>query len=369
MAHGYLLHQFFSPLYNHREDEYGVGSIADRARLAGRVLRAVRERVGADFTVGVRMSLGDFFPGGMELDDVIGIGRELAATARVDFFNLSGPGYHAFSLSVPPVGGPPDGWLAESSGAFRAAVDGTPVFLVGGIRRPEQVDAILAAGQADVVALTREQLAEPAWVEKVRSGRERGDHALHPRQPGLLHEPHARIAHPLHREPRRGPRVGLPPVPQTRTRAPLVAGRRRRPRRHEGRRDARQARPHRDAGGACRSPGRPGQPAPARARPRGHRPARQRSRGRARSPRRRRPPRDRAGRGRRARARRRPGPDARPARGRTAAASRRGTPACTSWTGPASRTSSPAGTSSRARRRHPARSRSSTTTAGATRPR
>jgi hypothetical protein len=171
MAHGYLLHQFFSPLYNHRTDEYG-GTIANRARLAGRVLRAVRERVGADFTVGVRMSLGDFFPGGMELDDVIGLGRELAATARVDFFNLSGPGYHAFSLSIPPVGGPPDGWLAESSGAFRAAVEGTPVFLVGGIRRPEQVDAILAAGQADVVALTREQLAEPAWVEKVRSGRE-----------------------------------------------------------------------------------------------------------------------------------------------------------------------------------------------------
>ena len=78
MAHGYLLHQFFSPLYNHREDEYGVGSVADRARLAGRVLSAVRERVGADLTVGVRMSLGDFFPGGMELDDVIGIGRELA---------------------------------------------------------------------------------------------------------------------------------------------------------------------------------------------------------------------------------------------------------------------------------------------------
>jgi 2,4-dienoyl-CoA reductase-like NADH-dependent reductase (Old Yellow Enzyme family) len=172
MAHGYLLHQFLSPLYNHRTDEYGVGSSADRARLAGRVLRAVRERVGADFTVGVRLSLGDFFPGGMELDDVIGIGRELAATARVDFFNLSGPGYHAFSLSIPPVGGPPDGWLAESSGRFRAAVEGVPVFLVGGIRRPEQVDSILAAGQADVVALTREQLAEPAWVEKVRSGRE-----------------------------------------------------------------------------------------------------------------------------------------------------------------------------------------------------
>ncbi len=171
MAHGYLLHQFFSPLYNKRTDEYG-GSIANRARLAGRVLRAVRERVGDDFTVGVRMSLGDFFPGGLELDDVIGIGQELAATSRVDFFNMSGPGYHTFFLSVPPIGGPPDGWLAEASGTFRASVGATPVFLVGGIRRPQQVDSILAAGQADVVALTREQLAEPDWVEKVRSGRE-----------------------------------------------------------------------------------------------------------------------------------------------------------------------------------------------------
>jgi 2,4-dienoyl-CoA reductase-like NADH-dependent reductase (Old Yellow Enzyme family) len=171
MAHGYLLHQFFSPLYNKRTDEYG-GSVANRARLAGRVLRAVRARVGDDFTVGVRMSLGDFVPGGLELDDVIGIGRELAGTARVDFFNMSGPGYHAFFLSIPPVGGPPDGWLAEASGTFRAAIGETPVFLVGGIRRPEQVAAILDAGQADVVALTREQLAEPEWVEKVRTGRE-----------------------------------------------------------------------------------------------------------------------------------------------------------------------------------------------------
>jgi 2,4-dienoyl-CoA reductase-like NADH-dependent reductase (Old Yellow Enzyme family) len=171
MAHGYLLHQFFSPFYNHRTDEHG-GSVANRARLAARVLRAVRDRVGDDFTVGVRMSLGDFLPGGLELDDVVGIARELAAAARVDFFNLSGPGYHAFSLSIPPVGGPPDGWLAEAGGTFRAALGDTPVFLVGGIRRPETVDAILDAGQADVVALTREQLAEPEWVEKVRSGRQ-----------------------------------------------------------------------------------------------------------------------------------------------------------------------------------------------------
>jgi 2,4-dienoyl-CoA reductase-like NADH-dependent reductase (Old Yellow Enzyme family) len=170
-AHGYLLHQFLSPLYNHREDAYG-GSIANRARFPARVLKAVRDRVGEDFTVGVRLSLGDFLPGGLELDDVIAIGRELAQTARVDFFNLSGPGYHSFLLTVPPVGGPPDGWLAESSGAFRAALGGTPIFLVGGIRRPETVQSILDAGQADVVALTREQLAEPHWVEKVRSGRQ-----------------------------------------------------------------------------------------------------------------------------------------------------------------------------------------------------
>jgi 2,4-dienoyl-CoA reductase-like NADH-dependent reductase (Old Yellow Enzyme family) len=171
-GHGYLLHQFLSPLYNHRTDEYGAGSIADRARLAVRVLRAVRRRVGDDFTVGIRMSLGDYFEGGMTIDDVIGIGRELAGAARVDFFNMSGPGYHTFALSVPPVDGPPDGWLAQDSGRFKAALGDTPVFLVGGIRRPEQVDAILDGRQADVVALTREQLAEPAWVEKVRSGRE-----------------------------------------------------------------------------------------------------------------------------------------------------------------------------------------------------
>lgn len=212
MAHGYLLHQFFSPLYNHRDDEYG-GSVANRARLAGRVLRAVRERVGADFTVGVRMSLGDFFPGGMELDEVIGIGRELAATSRVDFFNLSGPGYHAFSLSVPPVGGPPDGWLAESSGRFRAAVEGTPVFLVGGIP-PSGAGRLDPRRRPGGRRGPDTRAARRAGVGGEGALRSRGgDHALHPREPGLLHEPHARLADPLHREPRRGPRVRLPPLP------------------------------------------------------------------------------------------------------------------------------------------------------------
>ena len=63
--------------------------------------------------------------GGLSLEDVIGIAAELQATARVDFFNMTGPGYHTFHLSIPAIDGPRDGWLAEASGAFRATVGGT----------------------------------------------------------------------------------------------------------------------------------------------------------------------------------------------------------------------------------------------------
>jgi 2,4-dienoyl-CoA reductase-like NADH-dependent reductase (Old Yellow Enzyme family) len=170
LGHGYLLNQFLSPLCNKRTDAYG-GSLKNRARLAREVLDAVRERVGEEYVVGIRLSAADFVDGGLTSGDVIEVVKLLTAAVRIDFISLSGPGYQAFALSLPSLGGPDDGWLAEYSGRLKAAVPGIPVFVVGGIRDPQRVEEILAAGQADVVALTREQIADPDWVAKVSSGR------------------------------------------------------------------------------------------------------------------------------------------------------------------------------------------------------
>ena len=68
IGRSYLLHQFLSPLYNKRDDTYG-GSLGDRLRFALEVIAAVRERVGTDWVVGVRVTLSDFLPGGLDIDD------------------------------------------------------------------------------------------------------------------------------------------------------------------------------------------------------------------------------------------------------------------------------------------------------------
>jgi 2,4-dienoyl-CoA reductase-like NADH-dependent reductase (Old Yellow Enzyme family) len=170
LGHGYLIHQFLSPMFNHRDDEYG-GSLENRCRLGRRVLAAVRNRVGDDYVVGVRISVGDLLPGGLQPPDMIDIGRLLAADTQIDFWNVTGPGHHNFVMSLPSLDGPPDGWLADYAGRLRAALSGTVVFLGGGVRTPERVEAILRAGQADAVALTREQIADPDWANKARAGK------------------------------------------------------------------------------------------------------------------------------------------------------------------------------------------------------
>src|SRR4029079_14699265 len=76
ISHSYLLHQFLSPVYNKRTDEYG-GSFENRLRFAREVIAEVRDRVGADWVVGVRISLSDFIPGGLDIDDAVRVAREL----------------------------------------------------------------------------------------------------------------------------------------------------------------------------------------------------------------------------------------------------------------------------------------------------
>jgi 2,4-dienoyl-CoA reductase-like NADH-dependent reductase (Old Yellow Enzyme family)/pyruvate/2-oxoglutarate dehydrogenase complex dihydrolipoamide dehydrogenase (E3) component len=170
IAHSYLLHQFFSPLYNKRDDEYG-GPIENRLRFASEVVAAVRERVGADYVVGIRLSLTDFIDGGLTVDDAIRAVELLRAAAPLDYVNVSAAGYHNIHMAFAPSD-IPDGWLVEHIAKLKATVPDLPVFAVGGIQDAEQADEIVRTGVADMVALTREQLADPEFANKVREGRE-----------------------------------------------------------------------------------------------------------------------------------------------------------------------------------------------------
>jgi mycofactocin system FadH/OYE family oxidoreductase 2 len=169
ISHSYLLHQFLSPLYNKREDEYG-GSFENRLRFSREVIEEVRRRAGDDWVVGVRISLTDFIPGALDIDDAVRAAKMLEADGRLDYVNVTAAGYHNIFKAIEPSD-VPDGYLVDLTAQVKSAV-GLPVFTVGGIKDPALAEEIVATGKADMVAMTRAQIADPEFANKVREGRE-----------------------------------------------------------------------------------------------------------------------------------------------------------------------------------------------------
>ena len=168
-GHGYLLHQFMTPIVNHRTDEYG-GSLENRTRLPERVLREVRERVGRDFVVGVRISGSEFLDGGIDSPMSRQIAVRLVAAGRLDFVSVSHSTYETLDTVVPDMsyGQAPFTGLAR---AVREAVPGVPVITAGRISTPDTAEQVLARGDADLVAMTRAQIADPYLAAKTAAGR------------------------------------------------------------------------------------------------------------------------------------------------------------------------------------------------------
>ncbi|MDQ7878160.1 NAD(P)-binding protein [Microbacterium sp. QXD-8] len=180
MAHGYLLHQFLSPLYNARGDEYG-GDLEGRTRFPREVLRAVRERVGDDFTVGIRIVANEFHPDGIDGAGMREVVARLRAEARVDFLDLAAGGYHNVHY-VFPSSPMPYAWLRDDVAAMKAANPDLPVFGVGAARSVEDAEEVVASGVADMVALTRAQIADPDLARKLI-----GLEPVDSREPGIRH--------------------------------------------------------------------------------------------------------------------------------------------------------------------------------------
>jgi mycofactocin system FadH/OYE family oxidoreductase 2 len=170
ISHSYLLHQFLSPLYNKRTDEYG-GSFENRLRFAREVIEEVRRRVGADWVVGVRISLSDFIPGALDIEDAIRVAQELEGDGRIDYVNVTAAGYHNIWRAIEPSD-VPDGYLVELTAKVKSSLVKLPVFAVGGIKDAALAEQIVADGKADMVAMTRAQIADPEFASKARDGRE-----------------------------------------------------------------------------------------------------------------------------------------------------------------------------------------------------
>jgi 2,4-dienoyl-CoA reductase-like NADH-dependent reductase (Old Yellow Enzyme family) len=155
MAHGYLLHEFLSPLTNRRTDAWG-GSLENRLRFPVSVARAVREEWPERLPVFVRVSATDWVEGGWDLPQTIALARELKAIG-VDMVDCSSGG------AVPDAKIPAaPGFQAPFAAAIRREA-GIATGAVGLITEPEQAAQILAAGQADAILIGREFLRDPYW--------------------------------------------------------------------------------------------------------------------------------------------------------------------------------------------------------------
>ncbi|HEY4369248.1 MAG TPA: NADH:flavin oxidoreductase/NADH oxidase [Steroidobacteraceae bacterium] len=154
-AHGYLLHEFLSPLANKRTDGYG-GSLQNRLRLPLEVVRAVREVVPASIPLGMRVSASDWIPGGWDVDQTIEFVRA-ARSLGIEFVCASSGGIVA-NVAVPLA----LGYQVPFAAQIRKAT-GITTRAVGLITDPHQAERILAEGQADLVALARAFLDDPRW--------------------------------------------------------------------------------------------------------------------------------------------------------------------------------------------------------------
>lgn len=165
-GHGWLLHQFLSPATNRRTDEYG-GCLENRARLALEVILAVRREVGEGFPIELRFSAMENVPGGITLDDAIAFAELIQDD--VDLLHVSAGTDTDFGITHPSMFAEP-GCNVKYAAEIKKHVR-TPVATLGALNEPDEMEAILADGKADVVCMARALLADPELPKKVEQNR------------------------------------------------------------------------------------------------------------------------------------------------------------------------------------------------------
>ena len=154
-AHGYLIHQFLSPLSNTREDEYG-GSFENRIRFLLEIIDEVRSAVPESMPLFLRISASDWLEGGWTIDDSVALAK-IAKVRGVDLIDVSSGGT---SSGAPVPVGP--GYQVPFADQIRNQAD-IPTAAVGLITEPEQAEEIVSSGKADAVMMAREFLRNPRW--------------------------------------------------------------------------------------------------------------------------------------------------------------------------------------------------------------
>lgn len=168
MNHEDLIEWFLSPYTNHRDDEYG-GSLENRARFAVEVLAAVREEIGREMTLGVRLNAREEMPGGYDVPEGIAIAQHLAATGLIDFLHIVVGSTWGDPSYIQPQYYAPAQW-SNLAGEYRKAVS-LPVIYSGRVNSIEVAERVLADGHADIVGMARAFIADGELLVKARENR------------------------------------------------------------------------------------------------------------------------------------------------------------------------------------------------------
>ena len=169
-AHGHLFHQFLSPHSNHRDDRYG-GDFAGRLRLVQELIAAIRSACGPAYVIALKLPADDGIAGGIDLAEAKRITEALADPKTIDCIAYAwGSQSNSLHWHVPDGHWPRMPYAAPIA-ELRAAAAGIPVMALGRIVDPNEAEAVLAAGQADLVGIGRAMITDPAWTRKALGGR------------------------------------------------------------------------------------------------------------------------------------------------------------------------------------------------------
>lgn len=166
-GHSYLINQFLSPLTNDRTDEFG-GSYENRARFAKMVMEAVRKEVGPMFPIIVRISADEFLKGGNTLEDSLKLLEYFQEEADIIDVSCGLSDSIHYQIDANYL---PDGWRSYMAKAVKEKFN-KPVITTGNIRDPKVAEEILEKGDADLIGMGRQMIADPNWVNKVHYGKE-----------------------------------------------------------------------------------------------------------------------------------------------------------------------------------------------------
>lgn len=166
-GHSYLISQFLSPVYNKRTDKFG-GNYENRARFCKMILEKIREEVGEDFPIFLRISADEFLEDGNKIEDTVQLLKYL--DFGVDVYNVSAALNDSIQYQIDAIYLEP-AWRAYMAKAIKDEYN-KPVITMGNIREPKDAENILSEGKADFIGIGRGLIADPYWCKKAENGEE-----------------------------------------------------------------------------------------------------------------------------------------------------------------------------------------------------